>query len=272
MCTNGIQDIQFTSNLILRELLRTFKTYPLGVSRFLISSNLVMGGVREIKDLPIHVHLQQTISFTMESLQFHCLSTAVSLLSEEDFEKILLYRRIQVENTRLSEYLATCDQDFKAKASKIKAIYVLGPGGITWPDLDNTYIKELWCFIVARDYKVIGPEQEYDLKLLAWWHECKFGFYDRGWPKEKEDHLCYLTLTYKDVSGRAIISFPSGGWKLDGEEINEEDHGFKARLKDIAADLGLSAEDKNLLRLMEMLFTKQLVQSWGFDDRLFFRI
>ena len=150
----------------------------------------------QIKDLSIHSIFNKPFLRLIESLQFQCLSTAVSLLDEKDFEKILVNRRVQLLTRQLSEYV----------------------DGMT-------------CVL-----------------------------------QEREESLCRLIVTYKGLSVCATIRF-TGDWRWDGVEIdeNEEDDEFKDRLEDIAADLVLG-EDKDLLKLMEMLFTKQLVQDWGFDD------
>jgi hypothetical protein len=51
----------------------------------------------------------------MESLQFHCLNVAVSLLSKQDMQKILLNRAIQIQKTRLFKYLECGDDDAARK-------------------------------------------------------------------------------------------------------------------------------------------------------------
>jgi len=46
----------------------------------------------------------------MESLQFYCLNTAVSLLSKEDMQKVLLGRVIQIESVSEPEILNMLDE------------------------------------------------------------------------------------------------------------------------------------------------------------------
>jgi hypothetical protein len=56
-------------------------------------------------------------------LKFQCLSTAVSLMSEEDFQTVITIRQRQLEKTRIFEYVAGSENmQLKSAADTIKAI------------------------------------------------------------------------------------------------------------------------------------------------------
>jgi hypothetical protein len=59
-------------------------------------------------------------------LKFRYLSTAVSLMSEEHFQKVLAIRQPQIEKTRISEYVAGSEKmQLKSAADKIKIVSAL---------------------------------------------------------------------------------------------------------------------------------------------------
>ena len=186
-------------------------------------------------------------------LKFQCLSTAVSLMSEEDFQKVLAIRERQLEKTRISEYVAGSDnRQLKSAADKIKVISAPEPQGSDWEEAkDDFWLAETHhCYFCARKY-AIGPE-EFPLTISTLTNQCSFD----DWHKICGSELIYkISMIYKESSGCSSIHYMTHG---DYSQQSEQDNGVKTTLRVLAADLGMEG-DKDLLALMELLFGELVV-------------
>jgi hypothetical protein len=187
-------------------------------------------------------------------LKFQCLSTAVSLMSEEAFQKVLAIRQRQLEKTRISEYVAgSNNRQLKSAADKIKVISAPEPQGSDWKQVKEA---DLWlagthhyCFC-ARKY-AIGPE-EFPLHISTLTNQCSFD----DWHKICGWELTYkISVTYKESSGCSSIHYVTHGCY---SRQSEQNNGVKTILRLLAADLGMEG-DKDLLALMELLFGELVV-------------
>src|SRR5271170_5136331 len=115
-------------------------------------------------------------------LKFQCLSTAVSLMSEEDFQKVLAIRQRQLEKTRISEYVA--GRQLKSAADKIEVIFAPEPQGSDWKEAkeaDRWLADTHFYYFCTREY-AIGPE-EFPLHISTLVNQCSFDNWDKicGW-------------------------------------------------------------------------------------------
>jgi hypothetical protein len=201
----------------------------------------------------------------MESLQFHCLNTAISLMSDEEVNKILLKRRIQLEKTRIHKYLATCDDEFKAAASKIIVNSAFDSGLLKDVTAPNSQYDDIFeCQHSSSSYVVLGREERC-LIARKWRRKCKplWGNYHTAGTEYNFE----LSLTYGDTTGWAESKFlePTDlekGWV----KWRARDCGLKKALIAVVNNLGVSGTDETLIKLMEMLFGADVVHKLGVEQ------
>jgi len=195
----------------------------------------------------------------MESLQFHCLNTAVSLLSKQDMQKILSNRAIQIEKTRLSKYLEDCDADFSASVNQIKVMAASQTELPSFPaEAKPVYIVSQvnqdvrWCsYVVSREI------EEQPLQVFAWWRKSGNGASDVIVNKFQ------INMSYGESSGTAEIICSEYKGVPRVRDTLDCDQGIKNILTCVASDLGLCPTDTNLLRLIEMFYGSDVVRNWG---------
>jgi hypothetical protein len=210
-----------------------------------------------------HAHRQtsskQVSLSALESLQFHCLNVAVSLLSKQDMQKILLNRAIQIEKTRLFKYLECCDDDFVATARKIKVISASQTELPPFPaEAKLVYTEsEVDQHVFWRSYVVSRGTEEHSLEVFARW--CKSG----NIASNAIVNTFQITMSYRKKSGEAKITCAQ--WKGVPPVRNTQgrDRGMKNILRGVASDLGLRRTDTNLIGLMEMFYGRDVVHNWG---------
>src|ERR1700685_605130 len=107
-------------------------------------------------------------------LKFQCLSTAVSLMSEENFQKILAIRQRQLEKTRIFEYVSGSDNmQLKSAADKIKVMSAPEPQEWDWNEAAWKDAEGPFHYFCTREYMVL-PE-EFPLAISSLRYEYKSG-------------------------------------------------------------------------------------------------
>jgi hypothetical protein len=185
-------------------------------------------------------------------LKFQCLSTAVSLMSEEDFQKVLAIRQRQLEKTRIFEYVAGSENmQLKSAADKIKVISAPEPQEWDWIESAWKNAEGPFHYFCTREYAVL-PE-EFPLTISSLRYEYKSGP-DKGIQFQ-------IAMKYKKSSADSVIVHVFNR-PYRGQE--ESDRGLKNLLRELATDLGIGPEerDKDLLALLELLFGETVAHKW----------
>jgi len=142
----------------------------------------------------------------MESVQLHSLITAVSHLSDENLQKILQNRNIQLEKTRLSEYLAACDApNLKKAESKVRvtSAYTSTVPGRGEPSHFYGHRLERQGF--WRSYMITRPEGEISLEVCSWCHR-------HPHPEGGSEFVFELFASYGETEGSAETACLRRGW------------------------------------------------------------